>query len=420
MMKKATLYITGSLVCLILIAVVLVKYKASLRNENNSVYALLPRKGAAATTEEWKNTRLRAASLLRNIAADPADKKSLISLAQLYVQEGRITGNYAYYDKAALKYAKDALKLEPDNFEASVTESVIYLSQHHFADGLATAKKILIKNPYSSYVYGLIVDGNVEMGYYDSAVNSAERMIDIRPDLRSYSRVSYLREIYGDNAGAIEAMKLAVDAGPPGDETTEWARIQLGHLYENTGDLQNAKMQYTIALNERRGYAYALAGLARLAVAQKDYRTAVKLYTEANAQVTDFSIQEGLSDAYRLAGQPDKAAALENSIINEMNKEALSGNTDENIGHYVDRELAYAYLNIHEYNKALEHALLEYNRRPNNIDVNEAVAWVYYNRGEYDKAIPYLKTALKTNSKNPTLLHRAQLIESKAELAKNN
>ncbi len=419
-MKKFYLYLAGSLLCIGTIAVILVKYNTGIRKENNSVYTLLPRKGAAATTEEWKNTRLKAASLLRSIAADNADKKSMTTLAQLYVQEGRITGNYAYYDKAALKYTKDALRLEPDNFEALVTESVIYLSQHHFADGLQTAKKILIKNPYSSYVYGLIVDGNVEMGQYDSAVSNAEKMIDLRPDLRSYSRVSYLREIYGDYAGAVEAMKLAVDAGVPGDETTEWARIQLGHLYENSSDLPNAKMQYTLALSERPGYAYALAGLARLSVIDKNYVAAIQYYTEANAQVTDFSIQEGQSEAYRLNGQTDKATALENNIVNEMNKEALSGNTDENIGHYVDRELAYAYLNIQDYNKALEHALLEFNRRPDNIDVNEAVAWVYYNRGEYDKALPYLKTALKTNSKNPTLLHRAQLIHSKLELAKIN
>jgi tetratricopeptide (TPR) repeat protein len=58
----------------------------------------------------------------------------------------------------------------------------------------------------------------------------------------------------------------------------------------------------------------------------------------------------------------------------------------------------------------LEHALAEYNRRPANIDVNETLAWVYYQKKEYAKALPYIKEALKTNSKNPTLLCRAGLI----------
>jgi tetratricopeptide (TPR) repeat protein len=258
------------------------------------------------------------------------------------------------------------------------------------------------------------VNGNVEMGNYDSAVANSDRMVSIRPDLKSYSRISYLREIYGDYPGAIEAMKMAVAAGAPGDEGTEWTRIQLGHLYENTGDLKSAEMHYTIALNERAGYAYALAGLARIALASKDYTKAIAYYEKASASVTDYSFKEELVDAYRLAGQQEKADALANAVIAGMSKDAQRGQNDENIGHYADRELAYAYLKINDFDKALEHALLEYNRRPDNIDVNETVAWVYYCKGEYSKALPFLKVALKTNSKNPTLLCHAGLIYAKA------
>jgi predicted Zn-dependent protease len=68
--------------------------------------------------------------------------------------------------------------------------------------------------------------------------------------------------------------------------------------------------------------------------------------------------------------------------------------------------------------KALEHALAEYNRRPKNIDVNETVAWVYYKRGNGAEALPYIEKALKTNSKNPVLLCRAGLIYSKTNKLK--
>ena len=37
---------------------------------------------------------------------------------------------------------------------------------------------------------------------------------------------------------------------------------------------------------------------------------------------------------------------------------------DESIGHYSDRELAYAYLAVNDKDKALAHAMMEYNRRP--------------------------------------------------------
>ncbi len=412
-MKKATLYIIILIVFAGLIGFVFYKYNTDKTKEENTVYTLQERTGPSAQTEEWQKTRSLALTYLQAIRSNPDDTKSLMGIATLFIQEARVTGNYSYYDMAALKYVNDILKKDSLNFQALTLKSLVYLSQHHFADGLAVAQKAKSINPYYAFVYGLMVDGNVEMGYYDSAVASAQKMMDIRPDIRSYSRASYLREIYGDYPGAISAMKMAVDAGAPGDEATEWSRIQLGHLYENSGDLKNAETQYGIALQERPGYAYAIAGMARLAAAAKDYNKAIALYTQADSSVNDFAIKEALADAYRLSGANDKAAALENKVIDEMNNQAQAGQNNENIGHYVDRELAYAYLNINDYNKALDHAMLEYNRRPGNIDVNECLAWVYYNKGEYAKALPYIKTALKTNSKNPTLLCRAGLIFAK-------
>jgi tetratricopeptide (TPR) repeat protein len=408
-MKKKYIYTTLLAFIFLCLCAIFLKYQ---HNEAAS-YDLLERKGVVGDSREWQLTRTYATSLLAALKKNPADTKSGLALAALFIQEARVTGNYVYYDKAAVKYVNNILKRDSTNFDALTFKALIYLSQHHFADGLAIAKKAREINPYNAFIYGMVVDGNVEMGNYDSAVANSDKMVSIRPDLRSYSRISYLREIYGDYPGAIEAMKMALAAGAPGDEGTEWTRIQLGHLYENTGDLMSAKMHYTIALNERPGYAYALAGLARIAIASKDYATAISYYQKADAAVTDYTVKEELVEAYKLAGQKAAADAIANAVIENMTKDAQQGQNDENIGHYADRELAYAYLKTNNYDKALEHALLEYNRRPENIDVNETVAWVYYCKGEYAKALPFIKVALKTNSKNPTLLYRAGLIFEK-------
>ena len=117
---------------------------------------------------------------------------------------------------------------------------------------------------------------------------------------------------------------------------------------------------------------------------------------------------------YKLTGNNKTSDSLAKVVVENMSKDAAAAGNDQNIGHYVDRELAYAYLKTNDYNKALDHALAEYNRRPQNIDVNETLAWVYYEKGDFAKALPYIKAALKTNSKNPTLLNRAELIFGKA------
>lgn len=110
-----------------------------------------------------------------------------------------------------------------------------------------------------------------------------------------------------------------------------------------------------------------------------------------------------------MAGQNNKAKSLAESVVENMSKDSKDGTNNANLGHYVDRELAYAYLKINDNDQAWVHALAEYNRRPDNINVNETVAWVYHKQGKDGKALPYIKTALKTNCKNPILLCHAGL-----------
>ena len=335
-------------------------------------------------------------------------------MASLYIQEGRVTGDHVYYDVAAMQLANDVLKTDSENFEALVFKGTLYLSEHHFADGLKIAEHIQRINPYNAFVYGMLVDANVELGNYDAAVKNSDKMVSIRPDIRSYSRISYLREIYGDYPGAIDAMKMAVSAGYPGDEGAEWARVHLGQLYENTGDLLNAKMHYTIALQERPDYAYAYAGLSRISRAQKDYLTAINEELRADSLVVDYSFKDELTDLYLLSGNKMKSDEMAKGVVAQLSKDAQSGIRNDNIGHYADRELAYAYLKVNDLDKALEHALMEYNRRPDNIDVNETLAWVYYNKGDFSNAQKYITVALKTNSQNPALLCHAGLIYFKS------
>lgn len=389
---------------------IIVRYNRSETRKAAAVYAIKDRRGAAAQDAEWAGIRGTATALTESIKKDPTDNKSKLALAALFIQEARTTGDYLYYDMAAMKYVNDVLKTAPANFEALVYKAIIQLSQHHFAEGLATAQQAQQINPYNAFVYGIMVDANVELGNYQAAVQHADKMVSIRPDLRSYSRIAYLREIHGDIPGAIEAMKMAVEAGMAGQEGTEWCRVQLGQLYEQQGDMANATAQYNTSLEERPAYAYALAGLARAAVAGKKFDEAIAHYRHAWDRVKDYGFKEKMVEAYRLSGDEQKAAALAKEMISEMTA-AGSTSTDDSTGHYSDKELAYAYLSAGNTGKALSHAIAEYNRRPENIDANETLAWVYFRMGRPDKALPYIKTALKTNSKNPTLLARKDSIE---------
>ena len=54
--------------------------------------------------------------------------------------------------------------------------------------------------------------------------------------------------------------------------------------------------------------------------------------------------------------------------------------------------------------KALEYALSEYKKRPNNNDVNGLLAKIYSHEGNFEKAKKHLKVALQTGAQKPVWL----------------
>ena len=411
-MKKIYIYI-GVFTFGIIAATAFVVVNKNLKKKEDSkesFAALLERHGPISTTSEWINTKAAIQGLQAQIRRDPTNVKAKLLLALAYMQEARVTGEHPYYYPAALDLIDDVLDSDPEasiKFQATVAKATVQLSLHQFSNALETGKEALAINPHNAAIYGVLCDANVELGNYDEAVKMADKMVSIRPDLRSYSRISYLREIHGNMPGAIEAMKLAVTAGYPGLENTSWTRITLGQLYEKTGDLANAEVQYRIALQETPHYAFALAGLGRLDAKKKDYKGAIKLFSQAGEVIPEFSFQEELVTLYRETGKRKEAEATSEKLI-EMLKE------DSEAGHDVDLELANIYMELfHDYDKALDYANEEYNRRPNNIDVNKTMAAIYYKKQDLTKASQYLKTATKTNNQDPSLLCLSGLINFK-------
>jgi tetratricopeptide (TPR) repeat protein len=225
--------------------------------------------------------------------------------------------------------------------------------------------------------------------------------------------------VHGDLDGAKKAMQMAVESGMIGLEQTEWSRVQLGKLFEMTGDTAKAGQIYQQSLACRPNYAYALAGMGRLAKLNKQYETAINYFKQAAAQTSDYDFNDNITDCLQ---RTNVASALQNAEKGVAELKAHShGETEkhadahasgaahahEESEHHADKELAYAYLKTGNVEKALAHATIEWQRRPENIDVNECLAWCYFQNKEFEKAAAYIERALKTHSQNPVLLRRA-------------
>lgn len=377
---------------------------------------LLKRPEALQNAAEWDKTQsgyMQMSSKLR--LEDPNDIESRITLAKIFINEARVTGEHGHYYPAALKMLNEAIELNHQGkkdanleFDALSTKAGVQLSQHDFKNALTTAQSAVTINPYNAQVYGAVVDANVELGNYEAAVKAADKMNEIRPDLRSYSRASYLREIYGDPDGAIEAMQRAVRAGAPGYESTAWARLTLGGLYHRYGQNDKAAEEYAAILTERPNYPFALAAQAELATDAGDTGEAERLLNEAKAIIPEVGYYVQLIELYKSEGRTDEAKGMEQEIMDMLQ-------ADVDSGHNMDMEYATIYRDYYEdYDKALDYMQKEYAVRPNNIDVNRMMASIYAKMGQPDKANEHLTKAMATESKHP------ELAKIKAELAGTN
>jgi tetratricopeptide (TPR) repeat protein len=227
-------------------------------------------------------------------------------------------------------------------------------------------------------------------------------MVDVKPDLASYARASYARELQGDLAGARADMQLALDAaGTPEDRA--FAASQLGDLSFNSGDLADAEHFYTEATVDAPEYMPPRAGLARVAWAGGDVDGAIRRFTDIVAAYPSPEYVIALGDLTSIAGRTDDAAAQYATVRIEERLFAAAG-VD------VDLELALFDADHGNPDRAVREATDEWHKR-HSILVADALAWSLFKDGRAAEAVPYTRFANQLGYRNALLKFHAGMIE---------
>ena len=227
-------------------------------------------------------------------------------------------------------------------------------------------------------------------------------MVDLRPDLASYARVSYQRELHGDVAGAVEAMEAARRASSaPAD--VAFAEYYIGELAWNRGDVDTAAAHYRAARRADPTAVQALAGLGKVSAARGDIDTAIVRYERAVAAFPDPEALKELGELYLVAGK--------SRLAGERFEQAAAANAEQAAGG-VDVNLETALFSAdHDVDLAegLAAARDEWNRR-HSIHVADALAWQLFAHGDYDEALTYANEALRLGTKSAQFhFHRAEI-----------
>ncbi|CAA9516462.1 MAG: hypothetical protein AVDCRST_MAG53-3107 [uncultured Solirubrobacteraceae bacterium] len=221
--------------------------------------------GAGASTDE------RIAALEASLRADPTTRgrgdERLSALGDAYLQRVREGGDATGYVKAQRAFDR-ALQRDPRDLAATIGLGTLALARHQFKASLILGERAVALAPEAAAPLPVVVDALVELGRYDDAERTLQRLVDRRPGLAAYARISYLRELRGDVRGAVAAMRLAVDAGSSTPEGAAYVQTLLGTLERNRGRLGPAVAAYRAALRAQPGFPAAGVGMAGVEASQ--------------------------------------------------------------------------------------------------------------------------------------------------------
>lgn len=343
------------------------------------------------------------ANLQVRLRAAPNDWRSYADLGLAYVQQARVTADPSFYPKAEGALERSLELNSAENFGALTGLASLAAARHDFDEALAWGEQAVAANPDSADARAVVGDAQLELGQYDGAFATYQTMVDLRPELSTYARVSYAWELQGDFDSAVRAMDLALDAAAtPADAA--WASNQLGDLYWNHGRLAEAQKWYRRAVAADPSFLPPLAGLARVDAAMGHTDRAIEILSGVVARYPTPEHVIALGDLYTVTGHPEEAASQYALVRAQERLLRASGvNADLEIALFdADHGVDLA--------NGLAAARQEWARRKS-VHVADALAWILHANGQHDEALPYANRALRLGTRNALFHFHRGMIE---------
>jgi len=324
-------------------------------------------------------------------------------LAGLYIKKARETGDFGLNSKAESSI-KQALVIAPNDATARKLSASLHLTFHRFADALSAGRELQKDFPDDTFVYGVLADANVELGNYPEAVEAAQKMVSLKPNTASYARASHLRSLYGDDKGAIEAMKLAARTADPADkEAQSWCLVQLGDILMRTGKFPEAELVYDEALVNFPNYYLAVTAKGKVRAARGDLVNAAKYLLESQNRVPNADAIVLLGNVYTVMGNSEKAAQQAKLLEIVEEKLGSAGDQTSLALFWADRDI--------RLDEALVIAEREYAARKD-IYTTDVYAWCLYKNGRHAEAKTVIAEAMRLKTNDARIMYHAGMIDA--------
>ena len=351
------------------------------------------------------STDQRIAALQATVRAAPRRADGWTLLAGAYLQKVRETGDAGFYARAQGAVDR-ALSLRPDDAGALTQRSALELSRHDFRAGLRDALRARALAPAVVAPFGTVVDALVELGRYAQAATALQEMVDRKPNLAAYARVSYFRELHGDLDGALAAMRAAASAGGAAPEQGAYVRALLGGLELQKGRIAAAVRQDREALLAVPGYPAAEAGLAQADIARGRLAPAIARLQRVVDRLPLPNYVIALGEAQAAAGRRADAAQSFALVRVETRLQQRAGVN-------ADVELALFEADHGSPRRAVALGRRAWAAAPS-VRSADALGWALHRAGRTRAALGWARRALALGSRDPAFLTHAGLIARSA------
>ncbi len=319
-------------------------------------------------------------------------------LAAAYLQKARETGDPGFYARAD-GVLRRALQRGPEDAGELGEAAALAAGRHDFRGALRLAQRAQALAPETIGAYPILVDALVELGRYGEAERTLQRMVNLKPNLSAYARVSYFRELTGDLPGAAEALRLAIAAGGPVPENVAYVQSLLGSLELSRGRLAEARRAYTAALAAVPDYAPALAGRARLAARAGDLEGAIARWRRLVERLPLPEYVIALGEAELAAGRV--VAGREDLALVRVQEQLLAS-----AGVNSDVELAIYEADHGDRARAVRLAREAWANAPS-VRSADALGWALTRSGRPEAGLRWARRALRLGSLDPTFRYHA-------------
>ena len=261
--------------------------------------------GAPPTTTSGLQERI--SDMERRLRARPDDAAAAILLADALLRQARATSDGRPTNRASV-VLNAVLTEDPLQDDALRMLGAIDLSQHRFREALTVARRARDLRPTDAWNYGVMGDALLELGEYDDAFATFDKMMELRPSAGAYARASYARELRGDLQGALHAMTLAAKSTPSQDpEAQAWYTAQLGELYVKMHRLDEADRAFRESAFMFPHYPHAMVGQGQVKAARGDADGALALYLDQLTRTLMLDLASRIGDLYASAGKAKEA-----------------------------------------------------------------------------------------------------------------